>query len=226
MLVCVGVGTTLCSPDGMTISASDASTWATLRASGSFLGNSGSLPQAVGADGSHHSIPPLFLTRSFTTNVTDLKAESPASTTSSFAFPRMPVQVRPEILEARAKIEQLTQLDLQQDTQLDKMRVMQQQLLQVPQRDGVAQIQDQQAKLQQQLEIELKDLARLMQEVVLDPPELHATRQLISRLQIQQQKVELYRRELQQLSSPSTSQWYASFPLVSSRGVWPALSRS
>jgi len=82
------------------------------------------------------------------------------------------------------------------------MRQVQQQLILNPQKEGIRQLQEQQWKLNQQIELELKEVQTLHRSVILDPPALHQLRMLLQRLKIQQQKIELFRQELQLVLNP------------------------
>jgi len=65
--------------------------------------------------------------------------------------------------------------------------------------EGIQQLQDQQAKLQQQFELEFKELAQLNKSSILDWCNLHNVRQIAQKIQIQQQRIELLRQELTQI---------------------------
>ncbi|ELR17222.1 Signal transducer and activator of transcription STAT family protein [Acanthamoeba castellanii str. Neff] len=99
--------------------------------------------------------------------------------------------------KARMVIDQVQQLFATQDQHIEQIRQIQQQLVLQPQKEGVRQLQEQQWKLNQQIELELKELQGLHRSVILDPPALHQLRMLLQRLKIQQQKIELFRQELQ-----------------------------
>eukprot|EP01087_Luapelamoeba_hula_P005728 TRINITY_DN1578_c0_g1_i1.p1 TRINITY_DN1578_c0_g1~~TRINITY_DN1578_c0_g1_i1.p1 ORF type:complete len:586 (+),score=130.15 TRINITY_DN1578_c0_g1_i1:247-2004(+) len=104
--------------------------------------------------------------------------------------------------KARLVIDQVHALYQSQEQQLDQMRQIQQQLILQPQKEGIRQLQEQQWKLNQQIELELKEVQALHRSVILDPPALHQLRMLLQRLKIQQQKIELFRQELQLVLNP------------------------
>lgn len=134
---------------------------------------------------------------------------------------RQAIQPRPQVIQAipqaisqdqakaRMVIDQVQQLYTTQETQMEQMRQIQQQLVLQPQPDGVRQLQEQQWKLNQQIELELKEVQGLHRSVILDPPALHQLRMLLQRLKIQQQKIELFRQELQIIANPRpTPSWF------------------
>lgn len=128
--------------------------------------------------------------------------------------PTRPAVVAPAISQDQAKarvmIDQIQQLFATQDQHIEQIRQVQQQLVLQPQKDGVRQLQEQQWKLNQQIELELKELQGLHRSVILDPPALHQLRMLLQRLKIQQQKIELFRQELLLVLTPRLpSPWYA-----------------
>jgi len=113
-----------------------------------------------------------------------------------------PTFISQDQAKARLVIDQVQQLHLTQDQQLEQMRQIQQQLILQPQKDGIRQLQEQQWKMNQQIELELKEVQSLHRSVILDPSSLHQLRMLLQRLKIQQQKIELYRQELQLVLTP------------------------
>lgn len=120
--------------------------------------------------------------------------------------------------KAKQILEQIQQLISNQDQQIDSIRQMQQQLIVHGELEGLRQLADQQFKLLQQIEIELKELHHLNKTIVLDHSNLHATRVHAIRLQMQQQRIELLRQELQHHSTPgappklyASSFFFASF---------------
>lgn len=116
--------------------------------------------------------------------------------------------------KARMVIDQVQQLFATQDQHIEQIRQIQQQLVLQPQKDGVRQLQEQQWKLNQQIELELKELQGLHRSVILDPPALHQLRMLLQRLKIQQQKIELFRQELQLVLNPHSPPCIAALMLT------------
>jgi hypothetical protein len=150
-----------------------------------------------------------------TINPSQLRApESPEpgpQVSSSHARPTKPALIQPlptfisqDQAKARLVIDQVQQLHNTQDQQLEQMRQIQQQLILQPQKDGVRQLQEQQWKLNQQIEFELKEVQALHRSVILDPSALHQLRMLLQQLKIQQQKIEIYSQELQLVLNPRT----------------------
>lgn len=133
--------------------------------------------------------------------------------------PKQPLSIPPQTpvisqdqAKARMVIEQVHQLHNSQEQQIEQMRQIQQQLILNPQKEGIRQLQEQQWKLNQQIELELKEVQTLHRSVILDPPALHQLRMLLQRLKIQQQKIELFRQELQLVLNPrSPPPWSVSF---------------
>jgi len=115
--------------------------------------------------------------------------------------PQTPV-ISQDQAKARMVIDQVHQLHNSQEQQIEQMRQIQQQLILNPQKEGIRQLQEQQWKLNQQIELELKEVQTLHRSVILDPPALHQLRMLLQRLKIQQQKIELFRQELQLVLNP------------------------
>lgn len=113
-----------------------------------------------------------------------------------------PTFISQDQAKARLVIDQVQQLHNTQDQQLEQMRQIQQQLILQPQKDGIRQLQEQQWKMNQQIDLELKEVQSLHRSVILDPLALHQLRMLLQRLKIQQQKIELYRQELQLVLTP------------------------
>lgn len=116
--------------------------------------------------------------------------------------------------KARMVIDQVQQLFATQDQHIEQIRQIQQQLVLQPQKEGVRQLQEQQWKLNQQIELELKELQGLHRSVILDPPALHQLRMLLQRLKIQQQKIELFRQELQLVLNPHSPPCIAALMLT------------
>lgn len=127
-------------------------------------------------------------------------SSEPPSTPSQ-SFPALPQ----DQARARTVIDQVQQFYATQEQHIEQMKQVQQQLVLKPQKDSIQQLQTQQWKLNQQIEIELKELQGLHRLVILDPPALHQLRMLLQRLKIQQQKIELFRQELQFALDPHCS---------------------
>ena len=157
------------------------------------------IPQSPGGAG---QLPPLFQTPSMT-NVTNLKPTISSSTIN--LYPQQPTpRHENELNHARSLITQISQLEAQQQIQIENMRQIQKQLAQTLNKDGIAQIQQQQQQILQNIEMELKELNHINTSIILEPPELFTTRNIAQKLLVQQQTLDLFRRELQQLSSQNT----------------------
>lgn len=87
------------------------------------------------------------------------------------------------------------------------MKQLQASLLTQSNPDASKLVQEQQWKLSQQIEAELKELHKLNKSVLLDHTNLHQTRVLAIRLQLQQHRIELLRQELQHLLAHGASKW-------------------
>jgi hypothetical protein len=152
---------------------------------------------------------PLFMSGSFS-NVKPEPEEDEelngSGSYQSFSVPPQPQDsMRPEIQQSRIIVGQINQLEQTQNQQIEKMRQVQQQVIANPQKEAILQLQNQQYQLNQQIELELKELHNLNRTVILEPQELHTSRILGQRLQIQQQRLELFRLELQQLINPQSN---------------------
>jgi uncharacterized membrane protein YccC len=153
------------------------------------------------------------MSRSFNTNVGELRPEMPSGGGGGGdnigAFPRVTYDSRPEVAEMRAKIEGIAAYDLQQEQGLETLRQLQQQLMANPIKDGIAQLQEQQTKMRQQIDLELKQLAQIVTHSILEPRDLNHLRILVTRLNLQLQQLELYRSELaHRLNNAPSSPWY------------------
>lgn len=137
-------------------------------------------------------LPPLFQNSSFSSGGMDQSAD--------FSWPGVLQQTAPneETVKARAVLSELSNLEVVQQVQIDKLRQLQFQVLGSPQESAVAGLQQQMVQLNNQIQEEQKQLLHLCRSFVLEPAELHATRHLAQKLQLQQQCLELLRQELHQ----------------------------
>lgn len=143
-------------------------------------------------------LPPLFQTQSFT-NV--------ASLTPASSFASEPREVRPEMAEVRATLEQLHQMEAQQEQQLEKLRQLQHHVIAEgdTNTEHLQALQEQQWSVNNQIDLELKELHGMHCSVVLDSAELHEARMLGARLGVQQQRLEVLGRELHHYGSGERS---------------------
>ena len=161
----------------------------------------GTLPSNDGSDDSEdidmndEGLPSLFPTPSMG-ELAPIKSE----------IRRTPQQPNPNQYQAQSIVAQIAQLEEHQRQQIDKMQQLQQQLCLNPQSADITQLQEQQFNLNQQIELELKELRQVNRIALLAPTELHLSRILGQRLLIQQQLLDLYRKELSHLINPNSNE--------------------
>jgi len=146
----------------------------------------------VEEQGGRDTLPSLFPTSSYV-DVSRVKAEQ----LHSWAQPQ------PDNYPAAGLISQIIPLVDKQVEQIENMHVLQKQVCANPEMELITQLQQQQYSLNQQIEMELKELRNINYSLVLNPQELHQSRVIAQKLQIQQNMLELYRRELVVLTNPS-----------------------
>ena len=135
------------------------------------------------------SLPALFPTPS-ATDVSTLRG-------GSFHLQN---QYNQAIEQAKQVIDQMAQLHDHQIEQINKMQILQRQIIQTGKQSN-EELAKQQYTLNQQINEELKRLRELNKTIILSPAELHKSRILGQRLQIQQQGLDLLCRELSQIGT-------------------------
>lgn len=141
------------------------------------------------------SLPALFPTPS----LTDI---SSINRTGSFQF-QFQTDSNQHV-QARETINQIIELHDLQHKQINKIQVLQKQIVSSGNTNSEELI-NQQYMLNQQINDELKHLREINRNTVLDPEELHNSRIIGQRLQIQQQGLDLLCRELAQVGMQSNT---------------------
>ncbi|KYQ91411.1 transcriptional repressor [Tieghemostelium lacteum] len=101
-------------------------------------------------------------------------------------------------------INECLKLHLAQKEQLEKMKIVQKQVLAVPQKETFHMLDNEQNTLKKQIDAEITSLQQIDQTFVLSPPEIRNVIFLLHELTIQSIQLELYHEELQLLVRPQT----------------------
>jgi len=99
-------------------------------------------------------------------------------------------------------INECLKLHLAQKEQLDKMKIVQKQVLAHPQKETFQMLDNEQNTLKKQIDAEITSLQQIDQTFVLSPPEIRNVIFLLHELTIQSIQLELYHEELQLLVRP------------------------
>lgn len=109
-------------------------------------------------------------------------------------------------------INEIMKLHVTQKEQLEKMKLIQKQVMMHPQKDTFAMLDNEQNSLKKQIDAELTSLQQIDSSYLLSPTEIRHVIYLIHELTIQSIQLELFHDELQLLVNPqSPTPWYAIF---------------
>lgn len=116
------------------------------------------------------------------------------------------------LLPHQQVINEIMKLHVTQKEQLDKMKVIQKQVMLHPQKDTFAMLDNEQNNLKKQIDAELSSLQNIDCTQLLGPIEIRHMVYLLHELTIQSIQLELFHDELQLLLHPQNpAPWYALF---------------